>query len=1165
SSAFGSILGAPRILQATAMDRITPKIFAKGVGTGNEPRNALILTFFIALGGILIGELNVIARVVSIFFIITYGFLNLTCAIETWAGSDFRPSFRIPAWISIIGAIACFVVMIQLDFAAMIGATIILGAIFLLLKRKELKLQSGDTWGGVWSSLVKYGLTKLSSTDSKAQRNWRPNIMLFSGNPMARPHLIEMARTLVGKQGIFTNFELIENPNEEDLFKKAVKPKIETDNRGKKLITRKHECKNLYDGVETIAHVYGFAGFEPNTVLLGLPKTRKKIDSLSHTIKSLHLIDHNILLYRHVERFTSLTPKTIDLWWNGNSRNFNFGLSLLKYISTDSYWRDALVRIFVINYNTSKTDTIYSLLNQAADNARLMANVKVINNATERIAELDIIRSESANASLALLELSLFNPQQQNSIEEVTDLPFSTLLIEASSSFELVNANAQPEKLNQSNEVQITTPLEETIKLPEKEILAEVVRNTTKKQEELINNLNKNSISNTLQQLTAYTDELMAIVAKLFSSLEQIGDKQGKGSSISKVISDFTFQAKAKVSKFRDETLVETSNSLNESLKVYIEHIEKNLQSLPNKLIVNLNRNEFKARKNDSFSIHLFKTRSKLRGSLLGWPISHKVDIKNSAEIFLKQNRLEALNDYYEQLGLATFRHISNLRKCLIELAKSVDNETLTPDKLDELKRSTNESFTEAKAELEKVFSKIANAFTADLERNIQRFSFAIDKPETKYLVSPYRKIAKKRTTSIASIEELPKVYGKNINLYTNKNLLEFILISLNHRFSIKLTKQADELSRWANGKLTEANKELSAVFAELVSASEPPNVDTLSQKIADLKNTEVQERFEALFKDINSIIDELPETITVNDDNFFALIDSGKFPPSETREIELRQKAKLYVGTELISNARTEMDTLSSSFKELSTMLTDKLRLTLFNIENSIASHDSKESLPQNEIRSQLANEFKKTIETEQLHVKGLLEKFETQLYSYLKHALDPLHQMVYSKQHTVKKSKKTGKAKQPSFAKKTIAKIGNFLNKQFVNVVYSQSEGIMLANKLTSFESEFKVSNQSIQEMIVKLSPYEHSGRKIPFYYVSLFSGSTTLSKDLWIERPKEQQEAQRIIERFKSGFSGALIISGDRNSGKTTLSKYIAKTLLPSYNLHIVRAPKGGSTNV
>src|SRR3990172_6783327 len=48
SSAFGSILGAPRILQSTAIDRITPKIFAKGVGELNEPRNALLLAFIIA-------------------------------------------------------------------------------------------------------------------------------------------------------------------------------------------------------------------------------------------------------------------------------------------------------------------------------------------------------------------------------------------------------------------------------------------------------------------------------------------------------------------------------------------------------------------------------------------------------------------------------------------------------------------------------------------------------------------------------------------------------------------------------------------------------------------------------------------------------------------------------------------------------------------------------------------------------------------------------------------------------------------------------------------------------------------------------------------------------------------------------------------------------------
>jgi hypothetical protein len=104
SSAIGSILGAPRILQATSVDRITPGIFAKGYGKTNEPRNALIFTFIIAEAGILIGELNLIARVVSMFFITTYGFLNLSSSLEKWASTDFRPSFKIPAAVSIIGA-----------------------------------------------------------------------------------------------------------------------------------------------------------------------------------------------------------------------------------------------------------------------------------------------------------------------------------------------------------------------------------------------------------------------------------------------------------------------------------------------------------------------------------------------------------------------------------------------------------------------------------------------------------------------------------------------------------------------------------------------------------------------------------------------------------------------------------------------------------------------------------------------------------------------------------------------------------------------------------------------------------------------------------------------------------------------------------------------------
>ena len=88
SSALGGILGGPRILQAMSVDNLTPKIFAKGVGAGNEPRNALILTVVIAECGILIGDLNVIAEVVSMFYLAAYGFINLSFFLESLEGTE---------------------------------------------------------------------------------------------------------------------------------------------------------------------------------------------------------------------------------------------------------------------------------------------------------------------------------------------------------------------------------------------------------------------------------------------------------------------------------------------------------------------------------------------------------------------------------------------------------------------------------------------------------------------------------------------------------------------------------------------------------------------------------------------------------------------------------------------------------------------------------------------------------------------------------------------------------------------------------------------------------------------------------------------------------------------------------------------------------------------
>ena len=131
SSALGGILGGPRILQAMSVDKITPYIFSKGKGKDNEPWNALFLTVIIAECGVLIGELDIIARIVSMFYLAAYGFINLSFFLESWASSDFSPSFKVKRWLGLVGFIATFAVMFKLDMLAMFAAFIIIGGIYM--------------------------------------------------------------------------------------------------------------------------------------------------------------------------------------------------------------------------------------------------------------------------------------------------------------------------------------------------------------------------------------------------------------------------------------------------------------------------------------------------------------------------------------------------------------------------------------------------------------------------------------------------------------------------------------------------------------------------------------------------------------------------------------------------------------------------------------------------------------------------------------------------------------------------------------------------------------------------------------------------------------------------------------------------------------------------
>ena len=444
SSALGGILGGPRILQAMSVDNITPKIFGKGKGKNNEPVNALFLVFVIALIGVLIGELDVVARIVTMFYLSAYGFINLSFFLESWANPDFQPTFKIKKWIGLLGFIACFAVMFKLDVLAMFGSIVIILGIYSWLQRKQIVLMTGDVWLSVWKKIVTNGLQKIESKSTETSNHWNPNIILFSGESKHRSYLVELGKTLAGRAGIVTNFKLLLDksnnsplPKSDQIVKEEYFEKIG-------VFARQIKVNNIYKGIEDIASIFGFSGVDPNTIMMGWPKGLENSEEYSEMTQKLLYLDYN-LLYLDFDRATKFgNYQTIDLWWREtDSKNAEMMLNIARFIVQSSKWSSAIIRVLFVNNSNVDPEIIQSTILNLVEDIRVKVEIKIINNAIEQIPFYELISKYSITTDLTLLGIPNFDINKQTQFVIKTNQLFesigSTLMVKASKSFNEIN------------------------------------------------------------------------------------------------------------------------------------------------------------------------------------------------------------------------------------------------------------------------------------------------------------------------------------------------------------------------------------------------------------------------------------------------------------------------------------------------------------------------------------------------------------------------------------------------------------------------------------------------------------------------------------------------------------------------------------------------------
>ncbi|MFK5879199.1 MAG: amino acid permease [Flavobacteriaceae bacterium] len=444
SSALGGILGGPRILQAMSIDKVTPKLFGKGRGENNEPIRALFVVFVIAEAGILIGELDIIARVVSMFYLAAYGFINISYFLESWANPDFQPTFKIKRWIGLLGFIACFGVMFKLDMFAMIAALTVIGVLYTGLQRKEVKLQSNDVWRSVWENVVNKGLKKIDAKVDK-NANWNPNIILFSGRSDHQSYLLELGKTVSGRTGIVTNFKLIlDKNNTKPPLKKTEQIVQDSVFKDLGIFARQIKVDNIYTGITNIASTFGFSGVEPNTIMMGWPKGLENSTEYAKMTEALLHLDYN-LLYLDFDRKAKFgNYNTVDLWWREtDSKNAEMMLNIARFIIASQKWNKTNIRVLFVNNNNVDKTIIYSKISNLVEDLRVNVTIKIINNAVEQKPFYDLIEEQSKHTDLTLVGIPNYKIEKQAEFVLKTSHLFesigSTLMVKAANNFNVLD------------------------------------------------------------------------------------------------------------------------------------------------------------------------------------------------------------------------------------------------------------------------------------------------------------------------------------------------------------------------------------------------------------------------------------------------------------------------------------------------------------------------------------------------------------------------------------------------------------------------------------------------------------------------------------------------------------------------------------------------------
>lgn len=417
SSAIGSILVAPRTLQALAGDKLIPNqrfndLVAEGKGKKNEPRNATLVTVAIALATVLVGNVDLVARIVSMFFMVTYGALCSISALEHFAARpSYRPTFRSKWYLSLMGSVLCVLLMFQMDPFYAIVAVVIMVALYYMIKVTRGADDLAALFQGALTQATRYSQIKLqAATNRRVDGEWRPSVIMVNGRTFDRTSPFQFFSWLCHRYGFGTYLHHVPGQLTEETFTKSralLAQLIDmTQARRSSIFVDTLISPSVASALAQALQLPGISGMENNSIMFefGATDGAEVTEEVEKGVRLAGAARMNSLVLRHGEHFFG-SRATLHIWLSWHDyENANLMILLAYILLGHPDWEDAEIRIFAAVPRAEAAERRATLM-EMVDSGRLpisQKNLRIIPT-DDRVDFERLVAARSDSADLVVL------------------------------------------------------------------------------------------------------------------------------------------------------------------------------------------------------------------------------------------------------------------------------------------------------------------------------------------------------------------------------------------------------------------------------------------------------------------------------------------------------------------------------------------------------------------------------------------------------------------------------------------------------------------------------------------------------------------------------------------------------------------------------------------